>query len=68
MAYSKVRWYVFTPAFLACVGGTHNRGEGANVCEGAQTVEVGARTAKGGGTHVFGGAYVPLSQPFAPLR
>jgi hypothetical protein len=41
MAYLKVRW-ISTPAFLACIGGTHGRGEGANVCEGARTAEVGA--------------------------
>jgi hypothetical protein len=37
------------PAFLACVGGAHDRGEGANVREGARTAEVWARTAEGGG-------------------
>jgi hypothetical protein len=44
MAYSKVRWFSM-PAFLACVGGVHGREEGANVCEGARTAEVGAQTA-----------------------
>jgi hypothetical protein len=46
MAYSKVRW-ISTPAFLACVGGIHGRGDGANICQGAQTA--------GGGAYVFGG-------------
>jgi hypothetical protein len=41
MAHLKVRW-ISTPAFLACVGGAHGRGEGANVREGARTAEVGA--------------------------
>jgi hypothetical protein len=27
------------PTFLACVGGAHGRGEGANVREGARTAE-----------------------------
>jgi hypothetical protein len=44
MAYSKVRW-ISTPAFLACIGGAHGRGEGANVHKEAQTVELGARMA-----------------------
>jgi hypothetical protein len=48
MAYSKLRWFS-TPAFLACIGGAHGRGEGTNVREGVQTAEVGARTAEGGG-------------------
>jgi hypothetical protein len=48
MAYSKVRW-IFTPTFLACVGGAHGRGEGANVCKGARTAEVWARMAEEGG-------------------
>jgi hypothetical protein len=43
MAYSKVRWFS-TPAFLACVGGTHDRGEGMNVRKEE-------RTAEGGGAH-----------------
>jgi hypothetical protein len=30
------------PAFLACVGGAHDRGEGANICEGVRTAEVWA--------------------------
>jgi hypothetical protein len=46
MAYSKVRW-ISMPAFLACVGGTHGREEGANVHEGTRTAEVGARTVEG---------------------
>jgi hypothetical protein len=29
MVHSKVRW-ISMPAFLACVGGAHSRGEGAN--------------------------------------
>jgi hypothetical protein len=37
------------PAFLACVRGTHGRGEGANVGEGARTAEVWAQIAEGGG-------------------
>jgi hypothetical protein len=48
MAHSKVRW-ISTPTFLACVGGAHDRGEGANVREGARTAEGGgARTSWGG--------------------
>jgi hypothetical protein len=58
MAHSKVRW-ISTPTFLACVGGAHDRREGANVCEGA-------RMAKGGGRARLGGEYAPLSQPYAP--
>jgi hypothetical protein len=53
MAHSKVRW-ISTPTFLACVGGAHDRGEGANVREGA-------RTAKGWGHARLGGEYAPLS-------
>jgi hypothetical protein len=41
MAYSKVRW-IFTPVFLVCVGGSHSRGEGANVRKGARMAEVWA--------------------------
>jgi hypothetical protein len=55
MAKSKVRWFS-TPAFLACVGGAHDRREGMNVCEGARTAEVWARTANEGGAHVLGEA------------
>jgi hypothetical protein len=54
MAYSKVRW-ISTPAFLACVGGAHDRGEGTNVREGARTAEVGVRMAEGGRTRFSGG-------------
>jgi hypothetical protein len=43
-----VRWFS-TPAFLACLGGAHDRGEGVNVLEGARTAEVWAQTAEGGG-------------------
>jgi hypothetical protein len=46
-----VRWFS-TPAFLGCIRGAHDRGEGANVREGMRTAEVWARTAEGGGgTH-----------------
>jgi hypothetical protein len=41
MAYSKVR-RISTLAFLACVGGAHGKGEGANIREEARTAEVGA--------------------------
>ena len=47
MAYSKLRW-ISTPTFLECIGGTHGRREGANICEGVQTAKVGAQTAKEG--------------------
>jgi hypothetical protein len=48
MAHSKVRW-ISTPTFLACVGGAHDRGEGVNIREGAQTAEErGVRTSWGG--------------------
>jgi hypothetical protein len=59
MAHLKVRW-ISTPTFLACVGGAHDRGEGANVCEGARTAE------GGGGCAHLGGEYAPLSQPYVP--
>jgi hypothetical protein len=58
MAHSKVRW-ISTLAFLACVGGAHGRGEGANVLEEA-------RTAEGGGHARLRRAYAPLNQPYAP--
>jgi hypothetical protein len=58
MAHSKVRW-ISTPVFLACVGGAHGRGEGANVREGV-------RMAEGGGRARLGEAYAPLSQPYVP--
>jgi hypothetical protein len=35
MAHSKVRW-ISMPIFLACIGGAHDRGEGANDREGAR--------------------------------
>jgi hypothetical protein len=38
MAYSKVRW-ISMPAFLACVGGAHGKGEGTNVHQWAQMTE-----------------------------
>jgi hypothetical protein len=44
MAYSKVRW-IFTPTFLACVGGAYGRGEGVN--------------GWGGGAHILGGRMHP---------
>jgi hypothetical protein len=54
MAYLKVRW-ISAPTFLACVGGAHDRGEGANIREGAQTAKVeGANGRGGGGMHVLG--------------
>jgi hypothetical protein len=52
MAYSKVRW-ISTPAFLACVGGTHGKGEGTNVSEGARTAE--------GGVHFLGAVCAPYA-------
>jgi hypothetical protein len=58
MAHSKVRW-ISTPTFLACVGGAHGKGEGANVRKGV-------RTAEGGGRTCLGEAYAPLSQLYAP--
>jgi hypothetical protein len=60
MAHSKVRW-ISTPTFLACVGGVYDRGEGANVREGARTAE-----GEGGRAHL-GGEYAPHSLPYAPL-
>ena len=62
MAHSKVRW-ISTPAFLACLGGMHSRGEGANICEGAQMAEVGAWTIEGGAQ-----MFAPLGQVYAPLN
>jgi hypothetical protein len=66
MAYSKVRW-ISTPAFLACIGGAHDKGEGVKVRQGARTVEVKARMAKEGGARLRG-AYAPWRQPYAPRR
>jgi hypothetical protein len=54
-----VRWFS-TPAFLAYVGGVHDRGEGANVLEGARTVEVWERTAEEGGRARFSGGRARL--------
>jgi hypothetical protein len=48
MAHSKVRW-ISTPIFLACVGGAHDKGEGANGRGG------------GGGRARLGGEYAPLT-------
>jgi hypothetical protein len=66
MAYSNMRW-ISTPTFLACVGATHGRGEGVNVCKGARTVEVGARTAEEVGTHTsWGGHMRPSASRMRP--
>jgi hypothetical protein len=59
MAHSKVRW-ISTPTFLACVGGAHDREEGAN---GRGR---GGRTSWGG-VCAPSPAYAPHSLPYAPL-
>jgi hypothetical protein len=54
-----VRWFS-TLVFLACVGGAHERGEGANVLEGPRMAEVWARTADRGGHARFSGGRARL--------
>jgi hypothetical protein len=65
MAYSKVRW-ISTPAFLACVGGAHGRGEGANVREGAYASLRQPYAPPQSSVFAPLPTYAPLSQPYAP--
>jgi hypothetical protein len=57
MAYSKLRWFS-TPAFLACIGGAHGRGEGTNA-RGRERLSCGRERPRGGGAHVLGGRERP---------
>jgi hypothetical protein len=68
MAYSKVRW-ISTSTFLACVGGAHGRGEGANV-RGREWLRWGREQPRGSLSHPYAPhslLYAPLMQAYAPL-